>query len=130
MGPIQSKLRDMKVYTDRWRSTASANLRGRAREYRLAAALADCPRDEATLLDLAMTFDQLANEFGRFETAARKQTTNHREPDGCSTGWRDWPRAEIEWIAGLPGLLRMMEVANVVPCRPRRRPFAVDGGLD
>ena len=108
MGPIQANFRETKVEADPCWSTTSAHLRGRARQYRLAAAVADCPRDELMFCDMAMMFDQLAYQFRRFENTrhrapARNQTTNHRGPDGCSTGWRDWPRAEIEWIAGLPG---------------------------
>jgi hypothetical protein len=72
MGLIQSNFRATKVEADRWRSTTSAHLRGRARQYRLAAALADCPRDEATFCDLAMMFDQLAYDFRRFENERRR----------------------------------------------------------
>lgn len=63
MGPTQSNSREMKVEADRQGSTTSAWLRERARQYRLAAALADCPRDEAMFCDLAMMFDQLGARF-------------------------------------------------------------------
>jgi hypothetical protein len=39
----------------------------RARHYQLAAAMSDAPRDVETFLDLAMMFEQLAQQFARTE---------------------------------------------------------------
>jgi len=58
---------------DQWRTTTSAYLRGRARQYRLAAAVADCPRDVSVFCDLAMMFDQLAHDFKRLEKEKRQR---------------------------------------------------------
>jgi hypothetical protein len=91
MGLIRSNFREERLEADRWSSTTSAYLQGRATQYRLAAALAECPRDEATFLDLAMMFDQLAYEFRRFENArhrapAKNQGKNHGVADARSPG--------------------------------------------
>ena len=76
---------------DQWRTTTSAHLRGRARQYRLAAAVADCPRDETTFCDLAMMFDQLAYDFKRFENEKRQASVSsevaHRGTFGASSSW-------------------------------------------
>ena len=76
---------------DQWPSTTSAHLRGRARQYRLAAAVANCPRDVTIFCDLAMMFDQLAYDFRRFEKE-EPQTSVSREVArrgtfGASSSW-------------------------------------------
>ena len=83
MGPTLLNSREARVEADRWRTTTSAHLRRRARRYRLAAAVADCPQDELMFCDLAMMFDRIAHEFRRFENdrqraSARNEPTNHR----------------------------------------------------
>ena len=76
---------------DQWRTTTSAHLRGRARQYRLAAAVADCPRDVTVFCDLAMMFDQLAYDFKRFEKEKRQASVSnevaHRGTFGASSSW-------------------------------------------
>ena len=76
---------------DQWRTTTSAHLRGRARQYRLAAAVADCPRDATIFCDLAMMFDQLAYDFKRFENEKRQASVSsevaHRGTFGASSSW-------------------------------------------
>jgi hypothetical protein len=105
MGVVRSNFRATKVEADRWQSTTSAHLRGRARQYRLAAALADCPRDEATFCDLAMMFDQLAYDFGRFENERRRMATRHerindRAPDS-RLNWAEKADIGLTWIRSL-----------------------------
>ena len=82
-GLIQSNFRETKVEADRSWSTTSAHLRGRARQYRLAAALADCPQDEVMFCDLAMMFDQLAYDIMRFEYE-RRCVIDHPRADQSS----------------------------------------------
>ena len=45
----------------------SVHFRQRARLYQLAAAMSDAPRDVETFLNLAMMFEQLAEQFARAE---------------------------------------------------------------
>ena len=77
MGATQSNSREMKVEADRQGATTSAWLRERARQYRLAAAQADYPRDEAMFCDLAMMFDQLGYDFERFGYERSRKATRH-----------------------------------------------------
>jgi hypothetical protein len=91
MGPTLANSREARVEADRWRTTTSAHLRRRARHYRLAAAVAEGPRDELMFSELAMMFDKLAHEFRRFENgphraSAGSETTSHRLP-GASSTW-------------------------------------------
>ena len=72
MGHTLPHHRVTSVKADQWRTTTSAHLRGRARQYRLAAAVADCPRDVIIFCDLAMMFDRLAYDFKRFEHEKRQ----------------------------------------------------------
>jgi hypothetical protein len=107
MGPTGSNFRETKIEAERWRSTTSARLRGRARQYRLAAALADCPRDEAMFCDLAMMFDKLAYDFGRFEnerrrTAASHERINQHVPDR-RLSWAEKADLGLTWIRSLAG---------------------------
>lgn len=105
MGPTLLNSRSARVEADQWQTTTSAHLRRRARHYRLAAAVADCPRDELMFCDLAMMFDQLAHEFRRFERqclrAFRNQATNHRGSESRSI-WLEGLAVgrKLIWIAG------------------------------
>ena len=67
MGPNLSNSHETAFEAGRWQTITSAHLRNRARRYRLAAAVTDCPREEDMFCDLAMMFDQLAYYFRRFE---------------------------------------------------------------
>jgi len=72
-----SSSQDKRVEAGRRYTTTSAHLRERARQYKLAAALTDCPRDVEMFCDLAVMFDQLAHDFrragrGRAEIIARQ----------------------------------------------------------
>jgi hypothetical protein len=87
MGRTLLNNRKARVEAGRWRTTTSAHLRRRARHYRLAAAVADCPRDEVAFCDLAMMFDQLAYDFKRFEKE-RRQTSVSSEVTRLGTFWR------------------------------------------
>jgi hypothetical protein len=53
------------------RRVTAVHFRERARQYRLAAAIADAPRDVAMFRELAMMFEQLAEDFARAQTKAR-----------------------------------------------------------
>lgn len=105
MGPAQSNFCKSKVEADRWHSTTSARLRGRARHYRLAATLADCRRDETMYCDLALMFDQLAHDFRRFENqrrrmAVRRERIDHRAPDS-RLNWAEKANIGLTWIRSL-----------------------------
>ena len=54
-----------------WQTIKSAHFRERARQYRLAAALTDSPRDAETYCDLAMLFNDIARDFRRLEARTR-----------------------------------------------------------
>jgi hypothetical protein len=57
----------MKIASTPPRRITSVDFRQRARHYQLAAAMSDAPRDVETFLDLAMMFEQLAEQFARAE---------------------------------------------------------------
>jgi hypothetical protein len=54
----------------------SADFRKRAKHYRLAAALADIPRDAAMFDELASMFEQIARRFGQAEIARLQSSTS------------------------------------------------------
>ena len=56
----------------------SDHLRQRARCYRLAAAIADVPRDVATFGALAMMFDRIARDFDRAGADDRSRSALNR----------------------------------------------------
>jgi hypothetical protein len=74
-----SSSQDKRVEAGRRYTTTSAHLRERARQYRLAAALTDCPRDVEMFCDLAVMFNQLAHDFRRLEEK-RSQALAAAEP--------------------------------------------------
>jgi len=91
MHPTLLLSRQTRAEADRWRTTTSAHLRQRARDYRLAAAVADCPREEVMFCDLAMMFDQLAYEFRRFENDCRRASVrNEQTSSRTSTSRSSW----------------------------------------
>jgi len=57
----------MKTASTPPRRITSVHFRQRARLYQLAAAMSDAPRDVQTFVDLAMMFEQLAEQFARAE---------------------------------------------------------------
>ena len=57
--------------TSRPKTITSVSFGQRARHYQLAAAMSDAPRDVEMFLDLAMMFEQLAEEFARTEARQR-----------------------------------------------------------
>jgi len=59
----------MKLKSPPQRVTA-VHFRERARHYRLAAAIADAPRDIAMFRELAMMFGQLAEDFARAQSGS------------------------------------------------------------
>jgi pyridoxine/pyridoxamine 5'-phosphate oxidase len=61
----------MKIASTPPRRITSVHFRQRARNYQLAAAVSDAPRDVETFLDLAMMFEQLAEQFARAEARPR-----------------------------------------------------------
>ena len=63
MGPNLSNSHENGFELTPWRTTTSAHLRERARSYRFAAVVTDCPHDADMFSDLAMMFDRLAEDF-------------------------------------------------------------------
>jgi hypothetical protein len=55
------------IETSRCPTNTSAQFRGRATRYRLAAAIADSPMEARRFSDLAAMFEKLANDFAGFE---------------------------------------------------------------
>jgi hypothetical protein len=134
MGLVQSNFRETKVEADRWRSTTSAHLRGRARQYRLAAALANCPREEAMFCDMAMMFDQLAYDFGRFENerrraAARHELINHRTPDS-RLNWAEKAEIGLSWIRSLEHFPEKWSPVFRQKMRPLDKTRVLSGSLE
>jgi hypothetical protein len=74
----------MKVASPPGRIT-SVHFRERARYYRLAAAIADAPRDVATFCDLAMMFERLAEDFARGEVRSRSLSSAVDRIDALSS---------------------------------------------
>ena len=90
MGATMLNSREASVEADRWRTTTSAHLRRRARHYRLAAAVADCHREELMLGDLAMMFDQIAYEFRAFENDGLRVSVGNEATNRPASGAGRW----------------------------------------
>jgi hypothetical protein len=78
MKPMESRLSEFSqkaIETSRSPTITSAHFRGRARRYRLAAAIADSQVEARRLRDLALTFEKIADDVGRFEAGQGRGKT-------------------------------------------------------
>jgi hypothetical protein len=84
-------------FADPPRRNTSNPFRQRAKHYRLAAAVADAPRDVAMFGDLAMMFDRIADHFVRTGTSvtivAGKHYDNRAQNQGFAYPTGHWSGA-------------------------------------
>jgi hypothetical protein len=69
MEPQLSEFSQKTIETSRCPTITSAHFRGRAKRYRLAAAIADSQLEARRLRDLALTFEKIADDVTRFEAS-------------------------------------------------------------